>query len=106
MASYPAITTVLSRRNYGTFAFWRVPERIDYCGRRYYPDGMVDGPPRSFMARVSGNPSWKTGGHTFTLHPIEASVAKRSAASEVCAMTVYVPTGTARFAQYVLSGGP
>ena len=32
---YPALAAVLSRRDYGTFAFWKLPNRIDYCGRRY-----------------------------------------------------------------------
>jgi hypothetical protein len=33
IASVPAAMAA-SRGEYGTFAFWKVPDRIDYCGRR------------------------------------------------------------------------
>ena len=103
---YPTIASLLSRRDYGTFAFWKLPKRIDYCGRRYYGEGKAEGTSTSLTASVAGAPTWETVGHTFSLRSIEAPVTRRTSRSDVCTMTAYVPTGNARFAQYVLSGGP
>lgn len=98
--------SVLSRRDFGTFAFWRLPLRINYCGRRYYPDGTAQGSPASLMKAVAGHPRWQTVGHTFSLRQINAPVSPPTTYFSVCAMTVYAPIGTNRYAQYVLSGGP
>ena len=42
---YPAGAAVLRRKDRGTFAFWKVPYRIVYRGRRYYDGGVVSGTP-------------------------------------------------------------
>lgn len=42
---------VLSRWEYGTIAFWKPPDRIDYCGRRYSQGSItVPGTPASLAA--------------------------------------------------------
>jgi hypothetical protein len=98
--------SVLSRRDFGTFAFWRLPLRINYCGRRYYQEGTAQGSPASLAKLVAGHPRWQTVGHTFSLRQIDAVVSPSTDHSSVCTMTVDVPTGNRRYAQYVLSGGP
>jgi len=36
------LAAILGRKDYGTFAFWKVPSHIGcYCGRRYYDAGSV-----------------------------------------------------------------
>ena len=50
---YPAMAAVLSRKDYGTFGFWKVPNRIDYCGRRYYDNGPQPGSPVLFESQDS-----------------------------------------------------
>lgn len=36
IGGYLVAAPALSRRDYGTFAFWSTPDRVNYCGRRYY----------------------------------------------------------------------
>jgi hypothetical protein len=105
---YCLVATFLSRQDYGTFAFWGVPSRIDYCGRRYLREGTERGTPSEFTGEgaPSAESTWQTVGHTFSLRPIQAPVAGHRGFSSVCTMTVYVPVGGGRFAMYSLSGGP
>lgn len=108
VGGYSLTAVYLSRQDYGTFAFWRVPSRIDYCGRRYFPGGIVRGPASAFTSEVDpvAEPRWETVGHTFSLRPIQAPVLGRRELSSVCAMAVYVPVGGGRYEFYSLSGGP
>ena len=108
VAGYGLVATYLSRQDYGTFAFWRVPSRIDYCGRRYYSAGIASGIPSTFIRQVdpSARPRWQTVGHTFSLRPIQAPVSQHWRFSSVCTMELYVPVGGARYETYELSGGP
>jgi hypothetical protein len=106
LAVYLVAATALSRRDYGIFAFWKVPDRIDYCGRRYYRAGNVSGTPGSFLAQVSGQPKWRTVGRTFTLRRIEAPVSPPTSRTAVCTMALYVSTGGRNYVLYSLSGGP
>lgn len=76
---------MLSRRDFGTFAFWQLPLRINYCGRRYYP-GTAQGSPASLMKAVAGHPRWQTVGHTFSLRQINAPVSPPTNYFSVCAM--------------------
>jgi hypothetical protein len=93
---------LLSRRDYGTFAFWSTPERINYCGRRYYPG---DTPVRP--TAHDDRSSWRVVGHTFGLEPIYAPGPLASHAhSRVCTFVVYVPASGGRYWAYSLSGGP
>jgi hypothetical protein len=105
---YCIAAAALSRQDYGTFAFWRSPRRIDYCGRRYYSQGTATGNPVTFTSGIdpSAEPHWQTVGHTFSLRPIQAPVLGRRGPSSVCAMAVYVPVGGGRFSSYGLSGSP
>ena len=50
---FPAAAAALSRKDYGTFAFWKLPNRIDYCGRRYYDGGSLQGSPALFRSKDS-----------------------------------------------------
>jgi hypothetical protein len=106
VACYVVAAAALSRRDYGTFSFWRTPDRINYCGRRYYPAGPVRGTPQSFLSSVAGHPTWRTVGRTFTMRPIDAPVTSRTSAAQVCTMAVYIPTGGRTYIEYDLSGGP
>jgi hypothetical protein len=106
MCGFVVAAMALSRRDYGTFSFWSTPDRINYCGRRYYSAGPVRGTPESFTSSVTGHPTWRRVGYTFELRPIEAPVSAKVAAGGSCTMAVYVPTGRDTYVQYELSGGP
>src|ERR1700756_567701 len=75
--------SVLSRRDYGTFSFWGLPRRIDYCHRRYYREGTVHGTHQSLIGRAS----WRTVEHTFVWRPIDAAILPNAAMTDVCSMT-------------------
>jgi hypothetical protein len=108
VAVYCVVAAGVSRQDYGIVAFWRTPNRIDYCGRRYYGGGTVQGSPASFTSEVDprAEPRWQTIGHTFSLRPIEAPVAHRRVLSPVCTMVLYIPIGDGQYRVYSLSGGP
>jgi hypothetical protein len=96
-----------SRMVFGTFRFWDYPERINYCGRRYYPgSGSVLGSHQTLSRLVDDRPQWKTVARTFTLRRIEGPIRKPSARSQVCTMTLYVSVGRHTYRSYGLSGGP
>jgi len=108
VAFYCAVAAGLSARDYATIAFWRTPDRIDYCGRRYFAGGTEQGSPAAFTREVDSRaePRWQTVGHTFSLRPIQAPVAHRRGLSSVCTVVLYVPVGNGRYRSYVLSGSP
>lgn len=100
------LLAVNSRTDYGTFAFWGVPERIDYCERRYYPALQdVTGTPEQFTASLGGERQWRTVGHTYSRRPIYA-VVTLDPDRTVCTMDLYVATGTNRYRHFGLSGSP
>jgi hypothetical protein len=101
---YPVTAAGLSRKDYGTFAFWKVPNRIDYCGRRYYDSGPQVGTPAHFQARDGDRTAhWTFLSWTFSGRSIYADVSSRSA---LCTGTLYIPVGGGRWETYDLSGGP
>ena len=96
-----------SRVEYGTVAFWDLPNRINYCGRRYYPSSHdVKMTHESAAATASVPTKWKTVGWTFFLKRIEAAVIENRSADSVCTMSLYIATGDGYFRAYGLSGGP
>jgi hypothetical protein len=105
---YPALAAGLSRKDYGTFAFWKLPNRIDYCGRRYDDGGPQVGSPALFESQDSApGAHWSFLSWTFSGRSIDADVAPLSApGSSVCTMTLYIPLGGGRWEIYSLSGGP
>jgi hypothetical protein len=105
---YPAAAAVLSRKDYGTFAFWKVPNRIDYCGRRYYDGGIVLGSPGQFQSQYANNGAhWTFLSWTFSGRSIDAVVVPGGGHQEIpCAGTLYIPLGEGRWEVYSLSGGP
>ncbi|HEY4929723.1 MAG TPA: hypothetical protein VIH95_11280 [Acidimicrobiales bacterium] len=107
IASVPAALAA-SRWEYGTFAFWKVPDRIDYCGRRYYQNpGTIAGTPTSLTAPYTApREEWTEVSRTFWLRPVYAGVPTSHRNSAVCAMILYVPAGHGRWWMYPLSGGP
>ena len=105
-AVYTVAAAGLSRRDYGTFAFWGVPNRIGYCGRRYFPNGTQLGNERQFIYQDSGGTgTWTLTSHTFLWRPIYAVLQSKGTRS-VCTMTMYIPLGGQRWQTYSLSGGP
>jgi len=105
---YPATAAVLSRRDYGTFAFWKLPNRIDYCGRRYYDSGPQTGSPALFESQDSDKAArWSFLSWTFSGRSIYADVSPLNASTAaVCTMVLYIPIGHDRWETYALSGGP
>lgn len=103
--AFPAALAMKSRSEFGTFAFWSYPLRIDYCERRYYPSGTVMGTPRGFRAEVTAPARWRTVGHTVTRRAIQAVVISRRI-SPTCTMDLYIESGRNRYRRYGISGGP
>lgn len=93
-----------SRAVFGTFAFWGMPERIDYCDRRYYKAAEAEGSPRKFVALVSGRREWQRIGRTYTARPIYAVV--QADLDPVCTMELYIPSGDHKYRRYAITGGP
>jgi hypothetical protein len=104
---YPVIAGGLSRKDYGTFAFWKVPNRIDYCGRRYYDSGPQQGGPALFESQDSARDAhWTFLSWTFSGRSIYADVNPVGPVYSVCTMALYIPIGGAKWETYSLSGGP
>ena len=104
---FPAIAAGLSRKDYGTFAFWKVPNRIDYCGRRYYDGGSQPGSPALFESQDSASDAhWTFLSWTFSGRSIYADVNPVRPPYSVCTMALYVPIGGGKWETYSLSGGP
>lgn len=105
--AYPTIAAVLSRKDYGTFAFWKVPNRIDYCGRRYDDSGAVSGSPGQFQSRDGQSEAkWTFLSWTFSGRSIDAVVSPGGGHGKVlCTGTLYIPLGGDRWEVYGLSGG-
>lgn len=104
----PAAAAVLSRKDYGTFAFWKLPNRINYCGRRYYDGGSQQGSPALFRSQDSApGAQWSFLSWTFSGRSIYAVVSSlRPPRYNVCTMVLYIPLGGGRWETYGLSGGP
>jgi hypothetical protein len=105
---YPAVASVLSRKDYGTFAFWKVPNRIDYCGRRYSASGPQQGNSADFESQDSEKGAkWSFLSWTFSGRSIYADAAPLSPPRyTVCTMVLYIALGDGRWETYSLSGGP
>lgn len=109
VVAYPAAAALLSRRDYGTFAFWKVPERIDYCGRRYYDSGPhFIGNLASVQAQdADSSARWTFLSWTFSGRSIYADVSPlRPPWNGVCTMELYIPLDDGTWETYALSGGP
>ena len=87
----------LSAKDYGTPAFWAPPDRINFCGRRYYRDSH---------AIVRNRATWRPIGHTFGLRPIYADHPTRPVPGSVCTFVLYVGRPFGGYSEYDLSGGP
>lgn len=105
---YPVTAAVLSRKDYGTLAFWKLPNRINYCGRRYYDSGPQTGSPALFESQDSDKAArWSLLSWTFSGRSIYADVSPlKPPANDVCTMVLYIPIGHGRWETYGLSGGP
>jgi hypothetical protein len=104
---YPIVAAGLSRKDYGTFAFWKVPNRIDYCGRRYYDGGPEPGSPALFESQDSAaGARWSLLSLTFSGRSIYADVTPAGPPDDtVCTMSLYIPLGGGTWEVYGLSGG-
>ena len=104
------------RKAYGTFAWWRDPARISWCGRVYL---RSDGPlltrtavERQRASLPGDEPYPVTAVATIPPlfgHPVLAAVtpqATREAMHLPCAMVIYLETGPDAYRPYVISGGP
>lgn len=104
----PATAAVLSQKDYGTAYFWKLPSRVNYCGRRYYDGGSVKGNPAQFRSQDSETSAqWSSVSKTFSGRSIYAvSAPPRPPRYTVCTMVLYIPIGDGRWEAYPLSGGP
>ena len=104
------ITAIHNWAAFGTFDTAGPPSRVDYCGRRYYPDGNVDslGQVEAFLA--SNNTTGVTQVETAPSGmPIVANVmapaVRARYRTNVCTMSLWVKAGPDAYAAYGLSGG-
>ncbi len=101
---YAVAAPVLSRRDYGTFAFWNVPKRVDYCGHRYVAGGVTTGTATQiWISYHDASDQWTLTSRTFTGRPIYAVEIFRVDDTAVCAADLYVPLSSDRWQIYPLS---
>ena len=56
-----------SRIDYGTFPFWALPHRIEFCGCQYHQAvSTIEWKPRVVAGSTSGHSTWHVVGHTLT----------------------------------------
>lgn len=104
---YPPVAAIASRRTFGTFAFWAPPQRVDYCGRRYYESGIQATNPAQLTSQSGGRGAvWKRVTWTYSGRSIFAAVLPVKMPQQVCTMILYTPVGNGRWDVYPLSGGP
>ena len=115
-AARPVGTSVHSRIAFGTWDPDSPPERIDYCGRRYYAGNGANGGTGTSEEAVAAlypafHASWREVGRTDGGTPYYASVVPDSTRSGFspaipCTMVVYLRVGPDAYRGYSLSGGP
>jgi hypothetical protein len=102
-----ATVSLLSAKDYGTPAFWRLPRHIGYCGREYHDQGARTGNPRIFTAQNGAvGAKWTFLSWTFGGDSIYAAVAPQHSPDNACTMELYIPITGSRWETYVLSEGP
>jgi hypothetical protein len=108
-----APNAIHNRLAYGTFDTAGIPPRIDYCGRRYYP---ADQPKTETITQVDALLA-RNGLHGLTQvdtapsgMPVVTNVISPSLRARyhtnVCAMRLWVKSGSNSYIGYSLSGGP
>ena len=103
----PAGVAIASRVRFGTFAFWATPNRVDFCGRRYYEAETQSGSPALFRSTNSNKGAkWEQVASTFTGRPIYGVVSPPTAGQQECTMILFMPASNGRWTAYPLSGGP
>jgi hypothetical protein len=101
------------RAAYGTFAWWRPPARISWCGRTYLPTNL----PTLSRSGVEQRRESLIGDAPYPVitvtrlppvvgRPVLASVNPGATGDEPCAMAVYLEIGRDAYRQYEISGGP
>lgn len=102
--AYAVGAPVLSRRDYGTFAFWSAPKRVDYCGHRYVQGTVTTATATQIWTSYhDASDQWTLTSRTFTGRPIYAVGIFRVDDTAVCALDLYVPLGSGRWQTYPLS---
>jgi len=93
--------TLKSRTDYGTFRFWALPHRIEFCGRQYHRAvSTIEWKPRVVAGSTLDHSTWHVVGHTLTRKRILV-VEPSAGSSSACAMVLYVETGDSRFRPYM-----
>jgi hypothetical protein len=91
------------RKAYGTWSFRAPPDRLEWCGRRYYkshrPPVVVRPPPRNVVFRAP-----PVIGRQVLTDVSAAGVAQRRKEG-FCPGSLYRRTGGARYTWYTISGG-
>ncbi|HZP54127.1 hypothetical protein [Actinocrinis sp.] len=91
------------RSTYGTFAWWQIPPRIEYCGREYDRGTTVAALPGQDTVLVQVMTVEPAGRAVYTLRSVTGTVAP--VANPPCAMGLIVKQSD-KYVQYGLSGGP
>jgi len=102
-----------NRLVFGTIATDGAPLRVDYCGRRYYP---AEAPTAKTLAQVD---AFLAQNRVHGLTAIDAAPSRMPVLAnvmtlpekaryhtDVCAMTLWVKTGSDAYVAYSLTGGP
>jgi len=116
LAALVASPAIARRLAFGTFSTEGPPPRIDYCGRRYYPNSNFPNSTYGSESAVATEllANGQTGltliGTTPSGMPISANVMtaaqRASFHTSVCTMVVWVHVSPDRYLAYGLSGGP
>jgi len=99
------VGAILSRIDFGTAAFWGSPDRINLCGRRHYPEAVVQGTPASFISSAGVTRAhWRVVAHTVVGRAIYA--VEGTPVESLCAMALSISRGGSAWASCDRSGGP
>lgn len=95
------------RATYGTFAWWKIPPRIGYCGRDYNRGATISALPTQNWTFTQVRDIQPSGWRVYSKQP--KGVASGSAAPVAglpCTMGLVLKESDNEFVQYGLSGGP
>jgi hypothetical protein len=97
---------VYNRATFGTFAFWQVPGRIDFCGRQYLRGSTVAEIPADDWSLVPATTVYPMWWHVYEKQPRQGGVADPDVPGLPCTMGLVLRLHDGDYVQYALSGGP
>lgn len=95
------------RVTYGTFAWWKIPPRIGYCGRDYIHGATISALPTQDWTYIQVIEIQPNGWRVYSKQPKGVASGSSAPVSGLpCTMGLVLKESNSQFVQYGLSGGP